>query len=60
MREVLFVVRHAKCDLWIAERAGSMCRWDDRSQAMAMTVREWEAALSPDLNRALIVYEVAS
>ncbi len=51
------VVKHAKCDLYIAERAGSAARWGERREAMEKTLDEWEKELSPSLDRNLIVFE---
>lgn len=55
-----YVVKHAKCDLYIAERAGSMARWGEREEAISKTKEEWEAELSPSLNRDLIEFEAVS
>lgn len=51
-----YVVKHAKTDLWIAERAGSMARWGSREEAMALTREEWDAALNPE-NMRWFVFE---
>lgn len=53
----LYVVKHSKCDLWIAERAGSMCRWGIRAEAMKMPMTWWNEVLSDD--RRFLVFEIA-
>jgi hypothetical protein len=57
MNPTKYVVKHAKCGDYIAERAGTMARWAGREEAMSMTKEEWEAELSPSFNRELIEFE---
>lgn len=60
MNPMKYVLKHAKCDLYVAEQAGSWSRWGKRDEAMEKTMPEWEAALSPDLDRELVEFEKAS
>lgn len=52
-----YVVKFSHEDLWIAGRAGSYARCGARSEAMAMTMAEWNASLSVD--RRFLVFEAA-
>ncbi len=51
------VVKHAECDLWIAERKGTWARWGKRSEALRLTRAEWDSTLSED--REQLVFQVA-
>jgi hypothetical protein len=51
----LFVVKHAKTDLWVVERRGGAARWASREEAVTATRAEWDAWLNPDVRHLLVL-----
>lgn len=47
--DIMYVLKHKKCDLWVAERAGSAARWDSREHAIEHPKKWWDKELNPDV-----------
>lgn len=57
----LYRVKHAKCDVWIAERRGGAARWSpDQNEAMLDTKEEWEGELNLDVRHLFVLEEVSN